>query len=222
VPPEMQPELREAVLDVAALDLAQRLDLLRTDPDFEEKPTQELVNELVSSDVLRLLADGRDWRFEFRYGTASADEIFRAVKAGLPALSGDMDEVARVTLYRQLAEENPKRALSLLDGSPVEKRREVLFNSTWLSHTNVSPDDFLRFLADVPDAQTPEEQELKIKGWNWKARGNLWRYGDDYVEWVMKMPGGIHKEAAMNSIVWSTAEQNPGAARLVSEKFYPR
>ena len=128
----------------------------------------------------------------------------------------------RITLYRQLAEENPKKALALLDPFPEEKRRAILLNSTWQSHLNVSPNDFLRFLADVPDAKNAEEQELKIKGWNWKVRGNLWRYGDDYVEWVMKMPPGLHKEAAMNSILWATSEQNPAAARELSEQFYPR
>ena len=128
----------------------------------------------------------------------------------------------RVTLYRQLAEENPKQALPLLEKFPAAKRREVLLDSSWLSHGHVSPDDFLRFLADVPDAATPEEQASKLKGWNIKARGHLWRYGDDYVEWVKKMPPGIHKEAAMNSVLWATSEQNPAQARVLSEQFYPK
>ena len=84
------------------------------------------------------------------------------------------------------------------------------------------PDDFLRFLADVPDADTPEEQELKIKGWDTQARMGLWRYGDDYVEWVKQMPPGIHKEMAANAVIRATAEQNPAQARALGEQFYPR
>lgn len=219
---ESLPDLERVVLGVAALDVEQRLEILRADPDSEGKSRQELVDALVDADVRRLLENGRDWRFEFRNGTASLGEVLAAVRTGLPALPEAGDEALRVTLYRQLAEENPKKALPLLDGFPAAKRREVLFNSTWLSHGNVSPDDFLRFLADVPDAQTPEEQESKLKGWDIKARANLWRYGDDYVEWVKKMPPGIHKVAATNSVIRVTSEQNPTEARALSEQFYPQ
>ncbi len=219
---ESLPDLDRVVLDVAALDMEQRLEILRTNPASEGKSKPELVNELVAADVRRLLENGRDWRFEFRNGTASLDEVVAAVRGGLPGLPETGEEALRVTLYRQLAEENPKKALALLDGFPAEKRRKVLLDSTWLSHGNVSPDDFLRFLADVPDANTPEEQELKLKGWNSKARGNLWRYGDDYVEWVNKMPPGIHREAAIHSVILATSEQNPAQARALSEQFYPK
>jgi hypothetical protein len=219
---ELQPDLSKVALEVVSVDLGRRLDVLRKDPSSEGKSRQELVNELVAADVRRLLEKGRDWRFEFRYGMATTDDILGAVRGGLPGISTEGEEAMRITLYRQLAEENPKKALALLDPFPEEKRRAILLNSTWQSHLNVSPNDFLRFLADVPDAKNAEEQELKIKGWNWKVRGNLWRYGDDYVEWVMKMPPGLHKEAAMNSILWATSEQNPAAARELSEQFYPR
>lgn len=218
---ESLPDLGRVVLGVAALDVDSRLEILRADPDSEGKSRQELVNGLVAADVRRLLENGRDWRFEFRNGTASLDAVVAAVRAGLPALPEVGDEPLRVTLYRQLAEENPKKALPLLGGLAAARRREVLLDSTWMSHGNVSPDDFLRFLADVPDAQTPEEQASKLKGWNIKARTNLWRYGDDYVAWVKKMPPGIHKEAAINSVIRATSEQNPAQARALSEQFYP-
>ncbi len=218
---ESLPELNRAVLESGTLDLEQRLQLLRADPATKDKPRQELVNGLVSADVVRLLEEGRDWRFEFRNGKASAAQVLAAMRDGLAGIPEEGEETLRVTLYRQLAEEDPKRALVLLDSLPGEKRREALFQSTWLSHLNVAPDHFLRFLADVPDARTPAEQELKIKGWNSKARGFLWRYGDDYVEWVKAMPPGIHKETALNSIIWATAERDPAKARALSAEFYP-
>ena len=73
----------------------------------------------------------------------------------------------------------------------------------------------------MPDALTPAEQELKIKGWNSKARGFLWRFGDDYVEWAKGMPPGVHRETALNSIIWATAERNPAKARALSAELYP-
>jgi hypothetical protein len=218
---DLQAELNETILGVAALDTEQRLEILRADPDSEGKSKPELVNELVAADVRSLLATGRDWRYEFRYGSASPDEVLGAVRAGLQNVPEAGEEAMRVALYRELAEENPKGALPLLDTFPPEKRRQVLLDSTWKGFGNVSPDEFLKFLADVPDAKTPAEQESKLKGWNTKARGNLWRYGDDYVEWVKQMPPGIHREAAMNSVLWATSEQSPAQARVLSEQFYP-
>lgn len=211
-------DLDKVILQVAALDLEQRLEILRADPDFPRGSRQEMADWLTGGDVVRLLEDGRDWRYEFRNGTAPLEEILTAVRRALPQAG---EESLRVALYRQLAEENPKKALPLLDGFPPEKRRAVLFDSTFLSHANVSPDDFLRFLADVPDANTRGEQELKIKGWDTQARTGLWRYGDDYVEWVRRMPAGIQREMAANAVIRATTEQNPTQAAALSEQFYP-
>jgi hypothetical protein len=212
-------ELDKVVLRVAALDLEERLEILRADPDFPRKSRPEMVDWLTGEDVVRLLENGRDWRYEFRNGTASLEDVLQAMRRALPQAGED---ALRVALYRQLAEESPKKALPLLDGFSPAKRRAVLFDSAWLSHANVSPDDFLRFLADVPDADTLEEQELKIKGWDTQARTGLWRYGDDYVEWVKRMPPGIHKEMAANAVIRATSEQNPAQARALGEQFYPR
>ena len=77
------------------------------------------------------------------------------MREGLTGIPADGEEAFRVTLFRQLAEEDPKRALVLLDPLPAENRSRALFDSTWLSHRNVAPDHFLRFLASVPDATSP-------------------------------------------------------------------
>ncbi len=211
-------ELNNAVLEVAGLDLEQRLEILKQNPDFDGRPRNELVEALVAADVRRLLENGRDWRFEFRTGKSSLDDVWAAVRHALPAAD---DEAARVNLFRELAEEDAKRALPLLDALPPEKRRNVLLDTTWQSFANVSPDDFLGFLAEVPDAGSPEEQDRKLKGWNTKVRANLWRYGDDYIEWVKQLPPGIHREAAMNSVLVATAGESPAQARALSEQFYP-
>lgn len=219
---ELLDELDLVVLEVAGVDLEKRLEILRKNPDFLDLPRQALVDELVAGDVRRFLEHGRDWRYEFRNDTATLEEVLRAVREGLPSLPVAGEEALRVTLFRQLAAENPVKALPLLDPFPEEKRRAILFDSTWLSHENVSPDHFMRFLAQVPDAKTPEEQELKLRGWSTKVRGYLWRYGEDYVEWVREMPPGIHREAAINSMIRATSEQHPARARELSEQFYPR
>lgn len=215
-------DLNNALLDVAGLEIEQRLEILKEHPGYEDHSRQELLDELVGGDVSHLLENGRDWRFEFRSGKASLDDVLAAVRRGLPQLPEAGEEAMRVSLFRELAEENPKKALPLLDALAPEKRRDVLFDSTWLGFANVSPDDFLRFLAEVPDADSPAEQERKLRGWTARARADLWRYGDDYIEWVKQMPSGIHREAAMNSILLATSGENPARARELGEQFYPR
>ena len=215
-------ELNHEILNVAGLEMDKRLKILKEHPESEGRSPQELRDELIGRDVVRLLENGRDWRFEFRNGKSSLDDVLAAVRRGLPELPGAGEEAMRVALYRELAEEDPKKALPLLDPLPPERQREVSLDSTWLAFVNVSPDDFLRFLAEVPEAKSPEEQARKLKGWSTRAPVDLWRYGDDCIEWVKQMPPGIHREAAMNSILQATAEENPEQARILGEQFYPR
>lgn len=214
--------LGDAVLRTPSMDLDKRVEARRATQGNETKPRQDIVNELVRGDVGNLLEKGRDWRYEFRNGTASLDDVVSAVRAGLPGIPPEGEDAMRVKLYLELSEENPKKALAVLDDLPEEKRRDVLFNATWESQVNLSPDDFLRFLADVPEPVTPQEKDLRIKGWNWKARGFLTRYGDDYVQWVKEMPPGIDKDTAMNSLIWATREQNPAEARKLNDQLYPK
>lgn len=216
------PDLKRVICGVAGVDLAVRQELLRAEPPENGQVREDPMMVLAAADVGHFLASGRDWRFEFRHGSDSAKTVFAMVRAGIPGISRLNEDAVRVALYRQLAEENPPRALALLDEFPVEKRREILFETAGAAFQNTSPEEFLKFLAAVPDAKTAAEQTLKLEGWNRKARSHLQRYGDDYVEWVMRMPRGFHQEAAMNSILWATSEQNPAAARELSAKFYPR
>jgi hypothetical protein len=214
-------ELNHAVLEVAGLDMEQRLEILKEYPGYEGRSRQELLDDLIGGDVVKLLENGRDWRFEFRNGKASLEDVLAAVRHGLPNLPESGEEAMRVSLFRELAEEDPRKALPLLEALPPEKRRDVLFDSSWRSFANVSPEDFLRFLAELPDADSPEEQERKLKGWTTRALADLWRFGDDYIEWVKHLPPGIHREAAIGGILLATDGENPERARVLGEQFYP-
>lgn len=215
-------ELNHTVLSVAGVDLGQRMEILKSYPGYEGMSPQKLLEDLTAGDVVSLLENGRDWRFEFRNGKATLDEVVAAVRRSLPHLPEAGEVAMRGALFRELAEENPKKALPLLDALPPEKRRDVLLDTGWLGFANVSPDDFLRFMAEVPDAASPEEQARKLKGWHTRARADLWRYGGDYIEWVQHLPPGIHREAAVSGILLTTTEENPEQARELGELFYPR
>lgn len=209
------------VLMQPQMDIEKRIAARRFTPGNERKTRDAIVGELVSNDIHRLLNEGRDWRFEFRHGKASLEEIVSAVDGQLriPA-EGLVD--SRIALYRTLSEENPAKALPLLDALPEEKRREVMFRNTWESYGSIHPDEFLRFLQQLPAPTTAKEKEDRMKGWEWKARWHLQRYGDDYVEWVAALPEGPDRYAAINSVIWATRERNGAKAEELNQRFYPK
>ena len=184
-------------------------------------PPQDVVNDFVYRELNRFLGEGSDWRFQFRHGKATLDDVIAAVRAGMPEIPPEGEEALTVSLFRQLVEEDREKAMPMLDSLPEDKKREALFHSTWLSMVNIKPDDFLAYCRSLPEPEADWEKDLRTKGWNWKARGFLMRYGDDYVEWVKEMPEGLDKETAMNSLIWATREQNPEEARKLSEALYP-
>ena len=200
---------------------AERLHAFQAHPSNANRPPQDVVNDFVSRELNRFLGEGSDWRFQFRHGKATLDDVIAAVRAGMPEIPPEGEEALTVSLFRQLMEEDREKAMPMLDSLPEDKKREALFHSTWLSMVNIKPDDFLAYCRSLPEPEADWEKDLRTKGWNWKARGFLMRYGDDYVEWVKEMPEGLDKETAMNSLIWATREQNPEEARKLSEALYP-
>ncbi|MEO5917493.1 MAG: hypothetical protein ABIS50_24910 [Luteolibacter sp.] len=214
--------LGNEVLNTPTMDMDKRVAARRATKGNEKKFRETIIGEIVGGDINKLLVNGRDWRYEFRNGVSSLDDVVGAVRVGLPGIPSEGEEAMHIALYHQLSEENPDKALPLLDGLSEEKRREVLFSGTWNSYGNNNPDDFMSFLGSLPEPVTQKEKDDRAKGWDWKARGCLDRYGDDYVEWVKAMPPGADKDKAMNSLVWATREQNPTKARELSDQLYAK
>ena len=218
---QVKGNLGDAVLRAPSMDLEQRVEARRATKGNEVKARESIVDEMVGGDVSNLLEKGRDWRYEFRHGMASVDDVMAAVHIGVP-IPAEAEDAVRITLYRHLSEEDPEKALPLLDGLSDDRRRAVLFDFTLNNQGNVSPDNYLRFLADVPEPVTPHENDLQTKAWNFKARECLTRYGEDYVEWVKQMPPGHDKDAAMNSLIQVTRQENPAKARELNDQLFPK
>jgi hypothetical protein len=214
--------LGNEVLNKPGMEMAARVEARRATKGNENKDRQSIINEIVGGDVKQLLINGRDWRYEFRTGVSSLEDVLTAVREGLPQVPPEGESALLVSLYRQLSEENPTKALPLLDSLPEEKRREVLFSNTWEAYGGNNPDDYVRFLNSLPEPVTEKEKAERIKGWDWKARPNLARYGDDYVDWVIQLPPGLDRDRAMNSLVWATREQDPAKARELEARLYPK
>lgn len=219
---KLRSALGNEVLNKPGMEMDMRVEARRATQGNENKDRQSIINEIVGGDVKQLLINGRDWRYEFRTGVSSLEDVLTAVREGLPQVPPEGESALLVSLYRQLSEENPGKALPLLDSLPEEKRREILFSNTWEAYGGNNPDDYVRFLNSLPEPVTEKEKAERIKGWDWKARLHLSRYGDDYVDWVIQLPPGLDRDRAMNSLVWATREQDPAKARELEARLYPK
>lgn len=213
--------LGHQVLSFNDMDLDMRIAARRYTQGNEKKDRDSIVGELLQGDVNAYLNKGRDWRFEFRHGNASLDEITAAMEKSLN-IPADARDAAMISLYRNLVEENPAKALPLLDTLPEEQRRGVLFETTWHAFGSINPNEFSSFLQSLPEPVTAQEQSDRLKGWDWQARRNLQRYGDDYITWAKSLPDGPDKAAVLNSVIWATREINAVEAQRLSKEIYAK
>lgn len=179
------------------------------------------LGQVLRNDVTRLLTEQRDWAFAFRKGEASAQEILDMVSAGTPELAKTAPDALRSQVFRELAEENPAEAMTLLDGLPPQQRSEqALFISR--SHFNdVEPDKFLELLQQIP-TDTKAEWEGRLDTWNRRSFTNHERLQDGYVQWVRALPPGLDRDMACYSLARAVAGANPElAASLRTEVSDP-
>jgi hypothetical protein len=213
--------LGHQVLTFHDMNLDARIAARRYTQGNEKKDRDSIVGELMQGDVNAYLTESRDWRFEFRHGNASLDEITAAMEKSLN-IPADGRDAAMISLYRNLAEENPAKALPLLNALPEDKRRSLLFADTWQNFGNINPNNFFSYLQSLPEPLTAQEKSDRMKGWDWKARGFLHRYGDDYITWAKSLPDGPDKAAALNSVIWATREINAVEAQRLSKEIYAK
>jgi hypothetical protein len=216
----MRVSISSEVMRQPLMDMEKRIAARRFEPENENKSRETILGELVFHDVNRLLNEGRDWRFEFRHGIASLEEILRSLESAIK-ITDEVRNKAHIALYRTLSEENPANALPLLDIISEEQRREVMFSNTWQSFGNCNPDEFIAFLNQLPEPVTEQEMRNRMKGWSTKAYGYLDRFGDDYVEWVAALPSNTDKQAAIDSII-SVTRDDPDKTAELHQRFYPK
>lgn len=179
------------------------------------------LGQVLRNDVTRLLTEQRDWAFAFRKGEASAQEILEMVNAGTPELAKTAPDELRDQVFRELAEEKPAEAMTLLDGLPAEQRSEQALFISRSHFTDVEPDKFLELLQQIP-TDTKAEWEGRLDTWNRRSFTNHERLQDGYIEWVQALPPGLDRDMACYSLARAVAGVNPElAASLRNEVFDP-
>ncbi|RYD42935.1 MAG: hypothetical protein EOP83_32225, partial [Verrucomicrobiaceae bacterium] len=71
-----------------SLSYDQRIDaFLEVNGGVKQPDRQSMINDMVREDINNLLCNGRDWRYEFRHGVATLDEVLAAAREGMPKVS---------------------------------------------------------------------------------------------------------------------------------------
>ena len=77
------------VLNKPDMEMDARVEARRATKGNENKDRQSIINEIVGGDVKQLLLNGRDWRYEFRKGVSSLEDVLTAVREGLPKVPAE-------------------------------------------------------------------------------------------------------------------------------------
>jgi hypothetical protein len=211
-----------AIQKGSGADLELRVNAMVDAPGKAGVSREGLATELLGEDVLGVLKDGRDWRYEFRHGAASADEVLAAMRAALPAAAQAGDASLRKALFRHLVEEDPVQAKPLIEPLAPEAKRALEYDVLQRGFAKTSPELFSGYLSSLPAAKTPEEQKLLSEALLGKAAAYAGRFGDNYQQAVKAMAAGRDREAAVEGIVQETRRKNAARASEVEQQLSPK
>jgi len=179
------------------------------------------LDQVMRSDVGRVLSEERDWCFAVRHGQASAQEVLDAIRASTPEIAEKEPEALRTWVFRELAEENPKEAMTLLKDMPEEERSEMALTYSRIHFQDVEPAKFLELMEQIP-ADTPEQWEGRLDAWNRRGFTNHERLQEGYVDWVQALPPGLDREMGLYSLARAVQAGNPAlAAKLRTQVTDP-
>lgn len=170
------------------------------------------IEQIVNGDLDHVLSAERDWAFALRHGEATVQEIWDAVAEGSPDLVREHPDKVRERLFRELAEEDPKAAMTLLADLPEEQREGMALLGARTHFNDVEPAIFLQMMEQVP-SDTPEQWEGRLDAWNRRSFTNHERLEDGYVEWVRSLPEGLDREMGLYSLARAVQAGNPTLAK---------
>ena len=177
------------------------------------------LKQISTVDINELMKSGPDYRYAFRHGAMSAEEVLEAVKKTFPELAAASDFETRVRVYNELASEDANAAYALLSQLPQEERNLAVIHQARWSFRDNSPETFYSMISLAPGPDSAEAAPQREDAWSNYGQMAYREYGDGYVEWLRTMPPGVNRDAAYSSFA-KTAEQI-GRKDLVKEFSAP-
>ncbi len=179
------------------------------DDDLSPEQVREIALKQISTvDINELMKNGTDYRFAFRHGTMSAEEVLAAVKREFPELAAASDFETRVRVFNELAAEDPAAAAVLLEGLSKEERALAVLHQARWTFRDIAPDAFLGMIGLAADFDSPQATADRLDAWRNFNSHAYPRYGDDYLDWVRALPPGPDRTAARAALADQLSRSN--------------
>lgn len=207
-------EFANLMMRSPTIDLTTRVGFLAAFSD--EEPLEVIEREICQADVRRALGESRDYRYAFRTGQMTAEEIIAAVSGELPGLSATAPQIIQDEIFRELAEENGGKALRMLDPLSPEQKWETAMKPVREMFHQSNPQEFYDYLQNIPPDATATAWDERLDAWSKLGQENHARLGMDYVMWVQGLPEGLDRDMASYALVRSLGDKHPQIVRELS------
>jgi len=158
------------------------------------------LKQISTVDINELMKSGPDYRYAFRHGAMSAEEVLAAVRQQFPELAAASDYETRVRVFNELASEDAQAAYALIAHLPGEQRNlAVLHQSRWSFRDN-SPDSFYAMIGLAPGPDSAEAAPQRAEAWTVYGQSAYAEYGSDYLDWVRELPPGVNRDVARSTL----------------------
>ena len=164
------------------------------------KSREEITAEIAGRDVAGALRKEKDYRYAFRNGMMSADEVLAEVSRQLPGLAAESSDTLRENVFKALVKEDGARALGLLDHLPAGEKWSAAMAAAGTFHES-NPQQLHDYLRAVPVDASPELWQKRMDTWMMAGAEIHLRLGADYLAWVKQLPEGLDKDMASYALV---------------------
>jgi len=184
-----------------------------------EKLREGALKQISTVDINELMKTGPDYRYAFRHGAMTAEEILEAVRKTFPELAAASDYETRVRVYNELASEDAGAAFALISHlPPAERDLAVIHQARWSFRDN-SPEAFYAMINLAAGPDSTEAAPQREDAWSNYGTMAYRQYGDDYVEWLRTLPPGLNRDVARST--FAKAMEKQGKQDLAEEFSAP-
>lgn len=171
-------------------------------------PLDERIAPMTTVDINELMKTGPDYRYAFRHGAMTADEILAAVREAFPELAAASDFETRVQVFSELAPEDAQAAFSLIAHLPEEQRNLTVINQSRLTFRDTPPDAFYDTINLATGPDSAEAAHQRADTWFTYGSSAYRKYGEYYLDWVRELPAGVNRDAARSTLATVLRQSN--------------
>lgn len=231
IDPELQeqmvrkPEFRDLYLSSPHVPIEERMEALQSEMAREDENLAANLGKVIKQRIAFMDVRGalieRDWRYAFRHGAATVDEVVADISARRPDLAKDSPELLRSRVIDELAEEDGSAVLAALSHLPPEERWEQAMGPAERMFWSSNPQELFDYVRQIPEDAGDAMWERRMQIWKNHSAGAPRRFGNGYVDWVKSLPPGLDRDMAAYALA-GQIDNADSAAALRAEIRDPR